>query len=146
MSKRVTQLDRTVRMINEIENTIRFQSTDIGSIMIELENRQEYADLTFLEVCRSALRGGHSVQQALVEALHTGSANLYFNDRDRDLLADFFAKLGTSDLEGQINNCLYFKNQLEEQLREAKTSYEQKHKLYVFLGLFSGLVFALVII
>ncbi len=133
-------------MIGDIENTIRFQAADIGSIMLELNRQNDYAGLSFIPAFNAGAKSGKSLQESMAGAVSLSQNKMQLNERDCELLRSFFQKLGTTDMEGQIKNCQYYKIRMEEQYREAKTAFEQKGRLYIFLGFFAGLAFALLMI
>ncbi len=144
--KRAAQLEQAVRMVTEIENTIRFQATDTQGILANLNRQGDYPGLSFISAFEANVPSGASPQEVMARAVSLSRSETQLNTRDRELLQAFFLKLGTTDIEGQIKHCQYYKLSLEQQYGEAKTAAAQKSRLYVFLGFFAGLTFALFVI
>lgn len=79
------------------------------------------------------------------EALKLASEALLANSRDQELVRGFADGLGTSDTESQLNHVELYAGLLETNLAEARGEYAQKSKLYVALGLFSGVTICLIL-
>ena len=61
-------------------------------------------------------------------------------------IAEFGKELGISDRETQINNILYFQNQIRIKINELKKEKKEKCRLYTSLGLTSGIFIGILFI
>lgn len=67
-------------------------------------------------------------------------------EEDLKLLYEFGRTLGTTDIEGQLNHIILYKNLIEANIDNSKKELKQKSKLYKTLGLFTGLSIALLLL
>lgn len=65
---------------------------------------------------------------------------------EQKTVEEFFEGLGMGELEAQVKRCEGYAALFAEQYREALGEYREKSKLYKMLGLFSGLVIAIILV
>ncbi len=65
---------------------------------------------------------------------------------DYSLLYEFGKLLGTTDIEGQLNHIDLYCELFETNINNSKQELKQKSKLFILLGLFSGITIALLLI
>ena len=71
----------------------------------------------------------------------------YFADSaDKALALEFMRNFGKTDISGLVSYLVLFESKTERQLRKAEESMQQKSKLYIVLGFFSGTAAALLLI
>ncbi len=62
---------------------------------------------------------------------------------DTDLILQFGAQLGKTDIDGQLKHIKLYKDFFKKQLDEAEEAIAKKSKLYKTMGLFAGSAAAL---
>ena len=71
----------------------------------------------------------------------------YFaHSADKALALEFMRDFGKTDISGLVSYLVLFESKTERQLRKAEESMQQKSKLYIVLGFFSGTAAALLLI
>lgn len=67
------------------------------------------------------------------------------NKDDLLTISEFFAELGSGEIETEIKRCEMYGNILKGRYKKAQEEYTEKSKLYKMLGLFGGLAVAIII-
>lgn len=68
------------------------------------------------------------------------------NRDDQRLLAEFFSGLGMGDLEAGIARCTTYRELLHKHVCDAEQEMKQKSRIYSLLGVFSGLLTAILFV
>ncbi len=65
---------------------------------------------------------------------------------DQKLISEFFSGLGMGDLEAGIARCDTYKELLHKRVSEAEQEMKQKSRIYSLLGVFSGILIAILFV
>ena len=128
-------------MIKYIETEIRYRSLRIDNIISNIKANEQYNNLNFINDCEQYLRKNYSFPIAWGKSIKNNSDNL--SKKNVDLLMSFGKYLGTSDIEGQIQNCELHEELFSNELIKAREEKEKKSKMYTTLGVLCGIGFAL---
>ena len=79
-------------------------------------------------------------------ALAAAGDSLLKEQQDKDLYGGFVRGLGASDTQGQLEHISLYASLLENNLAQAREAHERKSRLYISLGLFSGLTLCIVML
>ena len=102
---------------------------------------------TLLDLCtenlflRSVMRDKDPMQ-----AWKAAAADFFTNTADKILACEFINGYGRADLNGLLAYITLFEERTAVQLHRAEKAVETKSKLYTVLGLFSGVVTALLLV
>ena len=119
-----------------LEANIRFFGDDIFSLIDKSVNN------TLLD----AFRQNSSAKEFWNNSLRQIPTSFGLKKDDYNLLKDFGAMLGTTDIEGQINHISLYKNLFELQLKKADKEFNSKSKLYKVISFYAGSAIVLMII
>ena len=128
------ELEAAVGLVEYIKNEIRLCSEEYGEILRLAAGNDRFDRLTFLkqiENCNNNPLSDRSVSPAeIICRAIDNDEECCLNDSDRRLLKDFFMSVGTTDREGQINNCRIYRQRLDDRLRAAAEEEKKKYNLY----------------
>lgn len=127
--KRRRQLESVVVMINEINSQIRYNSTPLPEIISHFKSDER---LKSLEI--SDYRNISDFAQTV-----TSNNACVLKTDEKQAFKDFFNALGSTDTDGQINHCEYFKSKFSDFLSNTKEDDIKMCKVYPSLGAFLGL-------
>lgn len=140
---RKRELEKIVKLIEEVEVLTDFQNYSVKEIFYMLEKQPNgfYPD-TVCEFNRLI----ENTEQP--EALKTAVSNTChgLNTEDKRLFSEFLLSLGKTDRELQLKSCRKYSHSFEVKLIEAKSKYTANGSLYKKLGLLSALMTVIVII
>ena len=142
---RVRELASLALLIGELETRIRFERAELCVLFRRAAEKQDYACLPFLPLCSENM-ARMDFAGAFSSAVSECRAQMHLSEDDWKQVFSFAGALGATDLEGQLANCRVHEALFSEQLEAAKKDYAEKHKLYVSLGLFSGLMISVLLI
>ncbi len=124
LEKRLSTLVKAARMLGEIKIALNYSLMTTEDI------------ITFLET-NSSLKQLAEQRNGSISCL---------SERENQLLADFWAQLGSSDLESQLSSADMYIAELEEDISEIRESKEAKCRLYRTMGILSGLFICIMLI
>ncbi|HHV32107.1 MAG TPA: stage III sporulation protein AB [Clostridiales bacterium] len=140
LAVRVDQLEAFLRFLSRAQTEIRFAALPVEQIV-----QRHGGELQFLKRCASGCSGGMPFTVAWQDSVNAAAKEKSFLPGDIDLLRSFGEGFGASDVEGQISHCELYTELIGERLKNARDEKEKKSKLYLTLGVFGGLVAALVL-
>lgn len=129
LRKRRDYLSTILLFLNRLLTDIRYKSEDLSQMIFhcaddELTPLKNVDDNNYIPVIDT----------------------LPFQKEDKSMLKDFFSRLGTTDVEGQISHIKLYTDFFNEQYDNAKEEIKRKSKLYQMLGFFIGLAFVVMFI
>ncbi len=139
---RSKELGERVAMLMDLRQLMNLLATEISFAARPLPEMLRRSESRF---CQQAVKDGAFPQDPR-GALSRAGETLLKNQRDRSLFRDFAQGLGTTDIQGQEEHLKLCGALLEDHLREARTDWQEKRRLYIAMGLFGGLTLCLVII
>ena len=142
LQRRMMLFDNLVLFITNVSTSIRYNSNDIYSILLK---EYPYTKIPFLDTVLVKLEQGNSVDKSWCNGVDALPFSHGLRKKDKAVIKQFGSKLGTTDVDGQISHCEYFKNLYLSLAQQFKDEYTKCSKVYRSLGFFSGLAFSLVI-
>lgn len=100
---------------------------------------------SFKEAAENLSLPGITADTAWEKAVENTYSKLGLNKEDKGILITFGKMLGSSDLEGQINNINLVSSQLKLQEMKAEQMRQKNEKMYKSLGVLSGLAIVVVL-
>lgn len=128
--------------------------TEWKKLMAELRMEMVYSsrplaqmlgEKTGFPFCRLAAREPNFLFDPTAAMEEAGKA-LFSSKEDLELYLGFVRGLGTSDTKGQLDHIGLYEAMLAQHLEEAREQKTLKSRLYVVLGLFSGLTLCIVML
>lgn len=140
--ERVKYLENIQLCTSLLENEIRYTQTPIGEAIEKIKNNAQGVIENILsyvctEIKKHTDRSIHKIWNEAVDINMSG-----VNKNDIELLKSFGNHLGESDVEGQIKNINVFNSRISYYLKVATDESEKNCKLYRSLGMYSGLLIA----
>lgn len=141
LKRRVSYLEQINGFAEKIETQIRYLSAPIAEIIDNMSERNELPDMLgeLLECSGNFADSVFAADEAVYQKYGLTKA-------DKEHLRQFAGELGTSDIEGQTANCRLFKTQIEYELASVRRDFEKKSKMYLTLGIISGIMAALLLV
>ncbi len=137
-------LECAKELMGYIKTEIRFSSREYDDIIVCAKNSKRFERLTFLKNCEN-VKNARCFAEKMNLAIENDSGS-YLKPSDKQALAEFFCFAGTTDKEGQINNCLLCEQKLESNLSLAKSDEQKNEKLYrILFASLSAAVFILTV-
>lgn len=140
LTERVEQLEAFLRFLSAAQTEIRFAALPVEQIV-----QRHGGELEFLRICAANCSQGGYFSAAWGASVDSGTKGRGFRSGDIDLLRGFGEGFGTSDVEGQLSHCTLYGELVNENLKNAREEKTRKSRLYQVLGVFSGMVAALVL-
>lgn len=143
MNKRVQQLEAAISLIEFFKAQLVFTMAEPARILQEAVSRKAVKNLPFLSTCLDFYKQGEVFPDAWQKSLLAERSDA-LNSEDRQILIDLGGILGSTGLQGQLDQLNLLENRLQIQRDAAAQRYQTSGKLYQSLGLMGGL--ALVIL
>lgn len=140
IKNRTEALRQVYLMIDYIEISIKYQSSDLKEIFRHIYDSDKFPLLFFINDFK---RQNFTIDFSDY-SFHSLKNMNYFAPYSCELLRGYFSMLGKSDVEGQILNCETYKDFFKQEIDKAYESEERKIKSGS--SLIFGIVFLLLII
>lgn len=141
---RTKSLECAKELMGFIKNEIRYSSREYDDIIAGAKSSKRFERLTFLKSSEN-IKNARCFAEKMNIAIEKDSGSC-LKPSDKQALAEFFCFAGTSDKEGQINNCLLCEQKLESNLFRAKSDEQKNEKLYrILFASLSAAVFILTV-
>lgn len=115
-----------------------------AEILREIEQKKTVKDLTFLPVCLSFHQNGMAFPAAWRESLKDPALDV-LTEEERQILSDIGDVLGSTGLQGQLDQLHLLQIRLKNQLDAASQHYATSGKLYRSLGLMGGVLLVILL-
>lgn len=139
-------LEAMVEMTGRAEDEIRFSGIDVCTLVGRLSRTDLGRTLPFLQPCARMCGGGAPFPDAWQKALDQTGREMRLTEEDLDQLASFGARLGATDLEGQLAHCRLHGREFARLLEQAREQERTKGKLYRSLSLLASAAVAILAI
>lgn len=126
-------------MLKSIKAQISYRLAPAEDILSSLVSVCEN-DLFFISDCKNYFQNGNSFSDAWKSSVKENSYKSCLNKNDLELLKSFSDIFGTSDKNGQTENCDLFIAQFEALQKTAHEKAQNAPKIYNSLGLLSGIL------
>lgn len=122
-------------MIGRMEDEVRYNGSDVGSLVRNMEQASFSALLPFLPACSSRCEAGEPFPDAWRAALDESAGKMHLTQEEHALLLAFGGRLGATDLEGQLAHCALHLREVNRLLGEARSQERVKGRLYRSLSM-----------
>lgn len=144
LSLHVELLEDFLRFLHTVQTEVRFSALPADQI-VERHLDSFKKGLPFLTVCCQKFRNGAAFPDAWREAVGEKTSGWGLEEQDREIITAFGEQFGASDVDGQLTHCSLYIELTKAQLEAAKEKKRLKSRLYMMLGIFSGLGTALLL-
>lgn len=144
LKKRVQFLEKYITLMKETKTRIRLSACDIRELFKSNTGFAPLDDMTTNFTLY--VKKGDTVKNAWHKAVSTSYKSHNISRADTELIAEFGAEFGQSDIDGEINHIDMHTALIEDRLIQARSELSQKGKLYRTLGLFAGITVSLIIL
>ncbi len=142
--RRVHLLECSISLVEILKSQLSFTMAEPAVILREIEEKKALKDLSFLAVCLHLCKQGTAFPVAWRESLETDGLDP-LTVEDRQILTDLGNVLGSTGLQGQIDQLNLLQSRLKSQLEAASQRYATNGKLYRSLGLMGGLLLVILL-
>lgn len=118
----------------------------MGQILKAASVSPEFQSLLFLQEAASHLEEDGEFHTAWRHGISRQGKATGLAPADMELLQHFGDSLGRTDVEGQLENCRIYAEQLAQRLEQARMEASSKNRLYTTLGVTGGLALALLLL
>lgn len=135
------QIIATIKLIQVVRNYIFYESLTVDEIMkkISIDNQFDILNL-------KGWKASSVNREKYINDFIAGNNSLFMDKGDVKNLASFFIGLGTTDMGGQLNHCDFYTDQFKLKLDEVKKAIPVKRKLYSSLGIYAGMLVAIIML
>ena len=131
-------------LVEFLKARLSFTLAEPAVILQEWTQTSSIKDLPFPSACLCLYEQGMVFPAAWEESLQTENLNALTME-DRQILADLGNVLGSTGLQGQINQLNLLQSRLKSQWEMASQRYAINGKLYRSLGLLGGLLMVILL-
>lgn len=136
LKKRIASLKEYILLIESINSQISFSKKSISQIISDFIDKSNVNLKTLCELKEDMNINFHECWENAIEKYAGFDA---LNNEDKNILLSFGKNLGTTDLNGQINNSKLHVLMLEKQLKTAEENLSGKLKINTALSTVSAL-------
>ena len=130
-------------LVENIKILIEFKSTSVTEIFDIICNNESFNCLTFLNDLKIGVNDYHET----LEKVFSNKNLLYiFDYEDVEYMKGFFSMLGTSDVSGQVLNCVLYKKLFEKKYSQLSSIEKSKCRCIFTLTIGFGLLISIIII
>ena len=141
-SERVELIKEILLMLNIFETRLRYAGAPVSELL-HMAAQGGCSKLSFLEECRLLLADGEIFRDAWKKCIRKHTAFCRLLPEESEKLIVMGADIGTTDVEGQLSCCGYYKEIFEACLIEKEEKCRQSAALYPKLGIMLGVSAAL---
>lgn len=142
LQRRVDALQLFLQLINRLSERIRYTTAPLATLLRSLSQTAELRDFSLLHI---SFDTDEDMRCQWVSAVEKQGAEWGFSEDDRVLMKAFIGELGKTDAEGEMRFCEEYGALVQTHLAQARDEWKAKGRLYVTLGICSGLAAALLL-
>lgn len=144
-SDRLTELKGLVKLINILQNKLKFTHKPLAEIFeeISLLNSNSKVGEIFLKASKKLKE--NNAETSWKEAIMEEAFFLNLKNEDIELIKSFGNMLGKTDIEGQISEINQFITLINGQIAVAEEEKNKNSKMYKSLGTIIGLVIVIIL-
>ncbi len=136
MKKRIASLEALIILIEGINSQISFSKRNITDIINDLSYS---GDIKLKTICELSNSKNPDFSEKWKNSVETFSPDDCLKKEDENILLSFGRSLGTTDLQGQSNNCRLHISMLEKQLQKAQSDFDRRSKTNTAMSFFMAL-------
>lgn len=145
-SDRLRELNTIDKLINIMQNKIKFTRMPLKEILQEISSIKENIEISDLFYKVSKKLEIKTTEDAWNEVLEEKKISLNLKNEDINLIKSLGNNLGKTDIEGQMSGINQFSTLLKVQIKEAEREKSKNEKMYKSLGTIIGLALVIILI
>ena len=144
---RVQQLSALQTAIAQFETEIRFTQTPLAEAFFAVAAAADDGIGALFEAAGQtlALQTGQTAGTAWNTAVDSARSGLSLSKEDLEIIRSFGSALGASDTEGQMKHIAATQEKLAVQLEQARQACGKNQKLFQSLGVYAGILIAILL-
>jgi len=144
--KKATVISDILLMLSVTETQLRYACLPVADLLAVLCENGKLESLGFIGKCREKVNSGEAFPQAWKESIEAEAELCRLLSDYCSYLIRLGADIGSTDLEGQLSCCEYYKQIFEKELAVREENNKKYAKLLPTLGLMLGISAAIIII
>lgn len=144
-TNRVNDLQEIKRALNMFKTKIKFTYEPIPDAFKEIAISINENIAKILKKASQYMKED-TVQNAWEKSIQEEKNNTSLTEEDIQIIKKLSTLLGTTDLEGQVNNIDLINEIIDKQIEQARTEKNKNEKLYKTLGAGIGLAISIILI
>ncbi len=144
LKRRVEFLEQYIIFLTQAKTMISYSAVSVSEIFSEVSSVPLVRP--FLDICLDGLSGGMSLKSSWHDAVNSMYEQKLFSASDKALMYSFGETFGIGGINEEMTKTELHIALMNERLDEAKAELASKNKLYRILGMFGGIMVALIIL
>ncbi len=144
--RRVSVLETVILMITSGESRLRYACLPMSDLLKALNENKSLSELGFIKTCREKVCFGTDFYSAWKESIESETEFCNLLGKSAKSLISMGSELGSTDLEGQLSCCEYYKKIFENDLEEQREKSLKCSKIFPSMGLLLGISAAILIL
>lgn len=145
-TKKLQVVQDILLMLSVTETQLRYACLPVSDLLRVLCETEKLSSLGFIAECRSLFLQGESFPNAWKRSLEKDYELCSLLGEEKKYLVQIGADLGSTDIEGQLGCCEYYKQIFEKEIVLREENEKKYAKLYPALGLMLGVSAAIIIV
>lgn len=145
-SKRVAVFGDIIMMLTVIETQLRYACLPVSDLLRILSENKGLSELGFIRCTREKVCFGEPFPDAWRECVESETELCRMLSGSAAHLARLGTDIGSTDLEGQLSCCEYYRKIFEKELELQEEKSRRYTKLFPSLGLLVGISAAILIV
>ena len=137
--RRVSLLEMVILMITSGESRLRYSCLPVGDLLKALNENEALSELCFIRTCREKVCFGMDFYTAWRESIESETEYCTLLGKSVKSLISMGSELGSTDLDGQLSCCEYYKKIFENDLEEQREKSIKYSKLFPSMGFLLGI-------
>lgn len=143
VENRVKFMEQYIMFLTQAKTMINYNAVSVTEILSSVNSIPLVKPL--LDKCLDGLSEGISLEKSWHRAVNSVYARKLFTESDKMLLYSFGDTFGSSDIDGEVTKTELHIALVSERLDNIRQEFASKCKLYRILGMFCGMMIALII-
>lgn len=144
--KKTELISDILLVISVIHTRLRYDCLPVPDLLRVLASTDKLKNLRFIRECLEMLQSGEPFPTAWKNAVESDSELCMMLDNCKSNLIQLGEDMGTTDVEGQLACCEYYRQIFEKELADREENSKKYSKLFPSLGVMLGIAAAIMII
>lgn len=145
-TKKTNIINDILLMLSVTETQLRYACLPVSDLMRILCETEKLSALPFLSACKDKLDKNEPFPLAWKQSIEECGELCRLLGNHKDYLIRLGSDIGTTDLEGQLSCCEYYKQIFKKELAVREENSKKYSKVFPTLGLMLGVSAAIIII
>lgn len=145
-TKKTNIINDILLLLSVTETQLRYACLPVSDLMRILCETEKLSALRFLHICKDRLEKNEPFHSAWKQSVEECGELCRLLGNHKNYLIQLGADIGTTDLEGQLGCCEYYKQIFKKELAVREENSKKYSKVFPALGLMLGACAAIIII